>query len=812
MSLISHLNNIYSSVFARVFVTLLDLAMPRLPWQPTFVLGLLVVLCHGDATIAATLSDSQFKVMAERYCIGCHNSAVQEGRLDLEKILTLKIDTNHVHWEKVVRKIESRQMPPVGEERPSEADYASLAHYLVTRLDAAAATQPNPGHVDTFRRLNRTEYQNAIRDLLAVEIDAADLLPADESSHGFDHITVGDLPPGLLTRYVQAAEKIARLAVVSPMKRPDGKNYRIQADTTQEEHVPGLPLGTRGGGLFRHTFPQAGEYEVQVRLTRDRNDEVEGLNGTHQLEILLDAKRQAGLEVKPPPGGNLAAFDDSQLRARIKAPAGPHWLGVTFVRQDASVEETKRQPLNVHFNLHRHPRLSPAIYEVSITGPFASLETSTPASETLSQRRIFIARPNPDQDAESAARKVLTTLARRAYRRPVEDADLERLLEFFRKRNERDGFEAGIESAIAAVLTSPHFLLKIEREPEGESGKAYPITDNKLASRLSFFLWSSIPDDELLEVAERGELRKPDVLERQVKRMLADEKASNLATNFASQWLHLRNLAAITPDGRLYPDFDDNLRKAMRRETELHVEEMVAKDGSVLDLLRTDHTYLDERLAKHYGIPHVYGSRFRRVELPAGSNRGGLLRQGSILTVTSYATRTSPVIRGNWVLENILGAPAPPPPDDVPSLDDQTVLSERLTVRERLSKHRENAACASCHNLMDPVGFALENFDAVGQWRERDSGKPVDVTGGLPDGSKFAGVAGLESAILKKPELFVTATTEKLMTFALGRGVELHDGPAIRKIVQQAAKHDYRFSALVLGITRSTPFQMRSKR
>jgi len=794
--------------------------MARYLCQPGFFLGVLVVLFGGTTATAAPLSDSNFELLVDRYCIACHNSVDEVGHLDLESVIKQNVAANSNTWEKAVGKIEARQMPPLDEDRPSDADYDALSHYVVARLDAAAAKRPHPGRVDTFRRLNRTEYQNAIRDLLAVEIDAADLLPADESSHGFDHITVGDLSPGLLARYVQAAQQIARLAVGLPLQRPAATTYRIKADTTQEQHVPGLPLGTRGGGLFRHNFPAAGEYEVQVRLSRDRNDEVEGLHGTHQLEILLDGKRLAGLTVKRPKGGALANFDDSQLRTRIEAPAGPHDLGATFVRQGASLEETKRQPLNVHFNLHRHPRLNPAIYEVSITGPLAAgaplnkaSETSQQAGDTPSRRLIFLARPDADRDAESAARQVLTALARRAYRRPVDDADLNRLMAFFQKGHQRDGYEAGIESAIEALLTSPHFLLKIEREPDGAAhDTAYPISDIELASRLSFFLWSSIPDEPLLELAERGELRKPPVLEAQVKRMLADDKASNLATNFASQWLHLRNLASITPDGRLFPDFDDNLREAMRRETELHVREMVAKDRSVLDLIRTDHTYLNQRLARHYGIEHVYGSRFRRVELAEGSQRGGLLRQGSILTVTSYATRTSPVIRGNWVLKNLLGAPAPPPPENVPALEDQKVISEHLTVRERLSMHRAAASCARCHNLMDPVGFSLENFDAVGRWRQRDAGKPVDARGGLPDGSRFDGVEGLESAILKRPERFVTTTTEKLMTFALGRGVELYDGPAIRQIVREAAKHDYRFSAIVLGIARSTPFQMRSTR
>lgn len=796
--------------------------MQRFRWQLPLIVAVLVLVWMADPGMlrAGELTDGSFQSLVERYCNDCHSGEAKEAGLDLEQLTTMPIAEHPFRWEKAVRKLESRQMPPVGENRPSDDDYAALTRYLVRRLDAAAAKQPQPGYVDTLRRLNRTEYQNAIRDLLAVEIDAAELLPADESSHGFDHITVGDLSPALLTRYVQAAQKIARLAVGSPLSRPDGKNYRIAADVTQEGHVAGLPLGTRGGGLFRHTFPQAGEYEIQVRLMRDRDDEVEGLRGKHQLEILLDGKRLAGFTVEPPKNGNLADFDDSQLRTRIPAPAGLHALGVTFIRQGASLEETKRQPLNVHFNLHRHPRLNPAIYEVSIVGPFASSESAVAAEyvaaqhvETASRQRIFIARPSAERDALAAARTILSALARRAYRRPVEEADLERLLTFFRNSPESAGFEAGVESALQAMLTSPHFLLKIERVPKNVApGDVYPISDIELASRLSFFVWSSLPDDELLDLAERGELRRPEVLEQQVKRMLADPKAANLATNFAGQWLHLRNLSSITPDGRLYPDFDENLRQSMRRETELHLEELVRADRSVLDLLQTDHTFVDERLAQHYEIPHVTGSRFRRVELAADSPRGGLLRHGSILTVTSYATRTSPVIRGNWVLENILGAPAPPPPPDVPSLDSQKVISETLSIRARLAQHRAMATCASCHNLMDPVGFALENFDAVGRWRAHENGQPVDVEGSLPDGSRFAGVAGLEAAILARPELFVTALTEKLMTFALGRVTDAGDGPAVRAVVQQAAKQDYRLSAIVLGIARSTPFQMRTAR
>jgi hypothetical protein len=777
-------------------------------------LSILVVLDAASSAIAAPLSTKTFSGLIEQHCVHCHDSGAREGELDLDTILTQDISKNTEVWEKALRKLDARQMPPIGEDRPSEAEYTSITNHLITTLDAAAVVQPTPGRTDTFRRLNRTEYQNAIRDLLALEIDATALLPPDESSHGFDHITVGDLPPALLTRYVQAAQRISRLAVGRPRSRPDGATYRIQPDVTQENHLPGLPLGTRGGGLFRHTFPRDGEYEIQIRLTRDRNDEVEGLNGSHELEVLIDRERVARFLVERPKKRVANHFDDTKLNARFKVNAGPRDLGVTFVKSGGSLEETKRQPLNVHFNLHRHPRLSPAIYQVSITGPFTDGKPPQPSTETPSRRRIFTVRPTGNDDEEMAARRTLSALARRAYRRTIDEDDLNRLMDFFREARQQDGFEAGIEIALSAILTSPHFLFKIERDPSTESsatGEPYQVGDIELASRLSFFLWSSIPDEELLAIAERGELRKPDVLEKQVRRMLADDKASSLSTNFASQWLHLRNLDSKTPDGRLFPDFDHNLRLAMRRETELHFQNLVEGDGSVLDLIEADHTYLNERLAKHYGIPHIYGARFRRVELSDHSQRGGLLRHGGILTVTSYATRTSPVIRGNWVLKNILGSPAPPPPEDAPSLD-AGVISAGLSVRDRLTRHRADRACARCHNLMDPVGFSLENFDAVGRWRDLEAGEPVDASGGLPDGSVFAGISGLETAILKRPEVFIRTLTEKLMTFALGRGVEHYDGPAIRRVVREAAKDDYRFSAITLGIVRSAPFQMRSSK
>jgi hypothetical protein len=702
-------------------------------------------------------------------------------------------------------------MPPPKEPRPTEAAYQAVVASLESTLDEAAAREPNPGRTGTFRRLTRTEYQNAIRDFLDLRIDAAALLPDDPSSHGFDNITVADLSPTLLDRYMAAAQKISRLAVgrsgsLGRLGRsPDSDTFRVRADLTQEEHIEGLPLGTRGGVLIPYTFRQEGEYEIQVRLARDRNEEVEGLTEPHELEILIDRERVAQFTVAPPPGRKDFETVDAKLKVRAAVTGGPHDVGVTFVKNPSSLLETKRQPYQARFNMHRHPRTAPAVYQVSITGPFDAKE----GGEMPSRRKIFVSRPTTPADEEASARQILANLMRRAYRRPIEEADLAEPMQLFREGRKEDGFDAGIETALSGILVSPHFLFRIEQDPPGIAAKtAYPISDLALASRLSFFLWSSIPDDELLELAITGKLRDSGVLEQQVRRMLADDRSQTLATSFAGQWLHLRNLAATTPDLRLFPDFDDNLRQAMRRETELLFQEVLREDRRVTSLLKTDHTYLNERLARHYGIPHIHGNRFRRVALDADSVRGGLLRQGSILTVTSYATRTSPVIRGKWVLENLLGSPPPPPPGNVPPLKDNTVAAT-LSVRERLAEHRANAACASCHQLIDPPGFSLEHFDAVGRWRTIDEGSPIDATGGLPDGSEFTGVVGLERALLERPELFVGTLAEKLLTFALGRGVEPGDAPAIRQIVREAHAADNRFSSLIVAIANSTPFQMR---
>ncbi|HZO85802.1 MAG TPA: DUF1592 domain-containing protein [Verrucomicrobiae bacterium] len=743
------------------------------------LVGIWIVPClYGDSTVESVVS---------QYCAGCHNNEKRKGELDLESIASEDITRHPQVWEKAVRRLRARQMPPADRKQPDEKGYTAVLARLETALDSVPA---NPGRTETFRRLTRTEYQNAIRDLLALEIDATALLPKDEEGHGFDNVNVGTLSPVLLNRYISAAEKVSALAM-GAVRRVGGDTFRVRADVTQEEHVEGLPQGTRGGILINYQFPQDAEYEFQIRLARDRNEHVEGLRETHQLELLLDGEPVKSFTVQPAKGDNHEAVD-RHLKVRIPAKAGPHKVGFTFVKNPSELLETRRQPYNAHFNMHRHPRLGPAIYQVSINGPY---DAKGPG-DTPSRRRIF-----GSQGKKADAEQILSALMRRAYRRPVTKEDLVRPMEFFRA--EKD-FETGIQNALSAILVSPKFLFRVEQDRPGKS--IYRISDVELASRLSFFLWSSIPDDELLDVAERGELSKPDVLEKQVRRMLADSRSAALVNNFSGQWLHLRNLESFTPDLRLFPDFDDNLRQAFREETELFVEDVLRKDHGVLDLLKADYTFLNERLAKHYGVPHVYGSRFRRVS--TASERGGLLRHGSVLAVTSYATRTSPVLRGKWVLANLLGTPPPPPLPDVPALRDNTVAAN-LSVRERLAEHRANAACATCHDMIDPVGFALENFDAVGRWRTTEEGKAVDASGGLPDGRKFGSVSGLEEGLLNRPEIFVGTFTEKLLTFALGRGVEYYDGPAIRKIVREAQGADYRFSSIIVGITKSTPFTMR---
>ncbi len=758
------------------------------------------------ATTKSDIDTAAITEFVERNCLDCHDSANRTAGLAFNELLQKNLGENAKQWESAVRKLATRQMPPLDTERPDEASYNAVLSALTSQLDAASKRNPNPGRTESLRRLTRTEYGNAIRDLLALNVDVRSLLPADDSSHGFDNITVNTLSPTLLNRYVLAAQKISRLAVGNSGGAIASDTFRVRPDVTQDNsRIEGLPLGTRGGTLIHYYFPQDGEYEVQVRLMRDRNDEIEGLRGTHQLEVLLDRDRVAAFKIAPPPRGEGDQMVDANLKSRLTVKAGQHDLGVTFVSKPFSLLESERQPLNVHYNFYRHPRLAPAVYQVTISGPFHA----TGPGDTPSRRRIFTSLPRGPEDEDACARRILRPLLRRAYRRQVDESDLETPMEFFAAGRREGGFDAGIERALAHVLVNPNFLLRVERQPlDSPPNQPYRVSELALASRLSFFLWSSVPDDPLLDLAERGELSRPEVFEAQVRRMLADERANSLITNFADQWLYLRNLESFTPDARLYPDFDHNLRLAFRRETELLFEQVLREDQSVLVLLDSETAYLNERLARHYGIPHVHGSHFRPVVLDHQTLRGGLLRQASILSMTSLPTRTSPVLRGKWILENLLGTPPPPPPPNIPALEDNTVAAN-LPVRERLASHRANAACAVCHDAIDPVGFTLENFDAVGRWRDLEQGQLVDAKGGLPDGSEVEGVAGLEQALLARPELFVQTMTEKLLTFALGRGIDYYDAPAVRQIVATARDEDYRFSSIILGITKSDPFQMR---
>ena len=765
------------------------------------------------APAAQSPAASSQRQFIDRYCVTCHNDRLKTGGLSLERVDASKPDTQPEVWEKVVHKLRTGVMPPSNMLQPPKADRIALVTWLETSLDAASAANPNPGRTETLRRLNRTEYQNAIRDLLALDVDASSLLPADESGQGYDNVIVGDLSPTLLDRYISAAQKISSLAVGKTQSSLQNDIIRLPADLTQEEHVPGLPIGTRGGVSVPYTFPQDGEYDIQIWLARDLAGSVGGVREArqHELLVLVDREMVGSFTIHKPANPDEDTTLDKNLKLRVPVHAGPHNLGVTFVKEGSSLIETARQPTQSRFNERRHPRTAPAISQVSVMGPY----TAKGAEDTPSRRRLFVCRPaGQDKEQEDkCAREILSTLMRRAYRRPIAKTDVDEPMAFYREGRSQGDFDAGIERALSSVLINPDFLFRVESDPKKVAANGvYRISDLELASRLSFFLWSSVPDDELLEAAVRGRLSQPGELEKQARRLLADRRSFNLAANFAGQWLRLRNVEAVTPNAALYRDFDDNLRQAFRQETELFFDSVLREDRSVLNLIRADYTFLNERLAKHYGIPNVYGSRFRRVTLAPETHRGGLLRQGSVLSVTSYATRTSPVLRGVFVLKNVFGAPPPPPPPNVPALDESNVAAN-LSMRERMAAHRSNPVCASCHRTIDPVGFALENFNAVGEWREADAdGQPVDPSAALPGAGEFRGIDGLEDALLSRPELFAETLTEHLLTFALGRGVGYYDAPAVRKIVRNTEKDGYRFSSLILGIVKSVPFQMRSAR
>ena len=779
---------------------------------------------QAPASSAAASRPSAFRVgnrsaatqqVLQRYCISCHNARLKTASLALDGVDLQKVGTHPEIWEKVVTKLRTTAMPPAGRPRPDAATYDRVATWLETELDRASASNPNPGVRPSLHRLNRSEYKNAARDLLALddlprEMEIDVLLPADDASYGFDNIADAlGTSPTLIERYLSAAQKISRLAVGDASTPLIVDTYKIPPQLPQEDRFDGLPYGTRGGIRIERFFPLDGEYTFRMVLGGARSPD------RHDLELLIDGERVEVFNVDgrgrgrgrgtgpAPASATLALIEQAPPEHQVKrfVPAGHHTVVATFIKKTSAAAEDVLRPFSRSGQANAPAQ--PTLASVTISGPVAA----SGAGDTASRRRIFTCHPSRGDQESVCAKQIVTALAKQAYRRPVGGDDLETLLPFYEAGRAEGGFDAGIQRALERILVSPYFLFRAERDPARAPGR---ISDLELASRLSFFLWSSLPDDALVDAAARNALSEPAELERQVKRMLADPRASALVDNFAAQWLFLRNVDAASPDPRVFPDFDEALRRAMRRETELFVHDVLANDRSVTDLLTADYTFLNERLARHYGVAGVYGDQFRRVSI-AGTPRRGLLGHASLLTVTSYAHRTSPVLRGKWMLDNLLGAPPPPPPADIPALQEtNTKTGKALTMREAMEQHRANPSCAGCHARMDPLGFALENYDAVGRWRTQAANTAIDASGTLPDGTRFDGARGLIEAILRRPDAFATTVTERLMTYAIGRGVEYFDAPAIRAIRRDAAGQDYRFSAIVLGIVKSVPFQMRA--
>ncbi len=799
------------------------------------------VLCAASVVLAAgpqqqpgpTADEASVqRAVLDQYCITCHNARTRTAGLTLDTMDLSNVGANAEIWEKVIRKLRAKAMPPPGRPRPDQGAAGGLVSWLERNLDEAAAASLNPGRTEAVHRLNRAEYQNAVRDLLALDIDVSDWLPADDAGKdGFDNTAgVLSVSPALFDRYLSAARRLSWLAVGRPPVAPTVETYRNARDLGQDDRLSeDLPFGSQGGLAVRHHFPVDGEYVVKVALQRNYVEYPRGIEYAHQLDVRLDGIRLERFDIGGDAGssqgkaaplsyaGNIygdpewerwALHIDDDITVRFSTTAGPHVLGLSFVRQHV-VGEDIPQPLQtaIAFVVNETPHAHPGVDSITIAGPYAS----SGVAQTPSRDQIFICQPTRTAEAEPCARQILSKLARRAYRRPATEADVDTLLSFFRTGRDSGGFDGGIQLAIERLLADPDFLFRIEGEPLDTSpGEAYRLGGLTLAWRLSFFLWSSIPDDELLDVAIDGALRDPVVLEQQVRRMLADPRAKALVDNFAGQWLVLRNIRQAFPDPVAYPEFDESLRVALARESELFIEGQLREDRSVVDLLAADYTYVNERLARHYGIPDVYGSRFRRVDFDASDQRGGLLGQGGIHLVTSYPDRTSPVLRGKWLLENILGTPPPPPPPNVPALPGRRESGREVSVRERLEQHRTNPVCAGCHEPMDPLGFALEHFDPIGHWRDTDGGAAIDASGALPDGTTFEGLAGLRTELLKAPEQFVATVTEKLLTYALGRNLEYYDMPTVRAITRASAEQNYRWSSIILGIIESVPFQMRS--
>jgi len=772
----------------------------------------IVLIC---GTLYGATAEEANRALIQQYCVVCHSAKLHTGGLTLENMDLGAVPSHAAIWEKVIRKLRANAMPPRGLPRPAPPQSQALVNYLETSIDRAAEAKPDPGRTVTHR-LNRTEYGNAVHDLLGVDVDADALLPPDDSGFGFDNIgDVLTVSPMLTERYMAAARRISRAAVGDPAIRPATEIFETDKYMRQDNRAgEDMPFGARGGLSIHYYFPVDGDYIVRVFLQRTYEGLIRGLSEPHTLEVRLNGKKlqtfsvggtPADVNSRPREIGPNPPVEGAEIH--FAANAAPAVIDVDYVKELVAPEGMLRPvfPVNT-YEYAGDVTLLPGIGRVELRGPY---DIKGPG-DSPSRERIFVCHPASASEESACARKILTALARRAYRRPVTEADVDPLLDFFKEGRANGSFDGGIEVALERILMSPDFLFHIEHEPGRIApGTAYRVSDVDLASRLSFFLWSSIPDGQLLGLAEQNRLHEPAVLDAQVRRMLADAKSQALIDNFFGQWLYLRNIRKFSPDPYTFPDFDSNLREAFARELELFVASQVREDHSVLDLLTAKYTYVNERLARHYGIPNIYGSHFRRVTL-TDEHRWGLLGKAGILMVTSHPNRTSPVLRGKWLLENILGTPPPAPPPNVPALTENTPGTQPRSVRERLEQHRKNPVCASCHANIDPLGFALENFDAVGTWRDKsEAGTPIDAVGTLVDGTKMDGPDGLRKVLVGRREDFASTVAEKLLTYALGRGVEYFDEPAVRKIVRESDAQNDTWSAMIRAIVHSVPFRMR---
>ncbi len=782
-----------------------------------YIYSSLLLLLLPLAALAAENDAAVHQDTVSNFCFDCHNAIDWEGQLALDLLDVSDVGPDAETWERVVNKLRGSMMPPPGQPRPNQETYFELVSFLEDELDEAAMQHPNPGRPGLYR-LNRNQYAAVIRDLLGMDIDMAAILPPDTTSYGFDNIAdVMNVSPTLLEGYLAAADRVSAIAVGDPEFPPEEANYTVSSMLSQDKHIDGFPLGTRGGISADHNFPLDGIYEINTHFLVNSLEVVKGLQFPHQFEVSIDGKRVHTATI----GGiadytlmleNGAASTESvenRAKVRIAVPAGVHNVTVTFLEKTQAYEVDQLQPFDKNNFDPVYVGGIPSPARVNIRGPFNS---RAPSQLTKSREAIFSCYPDQVSQEQACAEEIISSLARKAYRRPVDDTEVGVLMDFYLEGRESKGtFDGGIQMALRRMLMSPNFLFRIERDhPDVAPGESFAINDLELASRLSFFLWSSIPDEELITLAANGQLSDPQVLERQVNRMLADDRANSIVENFAGQWLQLRNLDGATPDEIAFPNFDDNLRRAFVTETSMFFETIMREDKSVMELMTADYTYVNERLARHYDIPGVYGDHFRYVELndPA---RGGLLGQGSILTVTSFAHRTSPVLRGKFVLDNILGTRASDPPDNVPALEENDAASlDQEALRQRLARHRADPACSSCHNIMDPIGLAMEKFDAVGRWRDLDEGGlPIDSSGELANGTPIDGPTDLKNALTAQPELFVNTFANRMLTYAIGRGLEYYDMPTVRAIVDNTADDGYRFSAIVQEIVKSAPFLMK---